>query len=235
MNAFSRSAIAALAFLATGLATTAEATVVITTMPLPVVISPGIRNFATSGADMKGLSVTVAFDGGADSTFTWAATSPSSGGVITPLWSLTVNGDTSTAPWLFSFAMPNTLRLTHLALNGATGFVVFDRDFGNDEGTPGSAAGRDFTFAPGPCVFCIALVNYSGQTAIGGAPPVGDVWQAIDVTFTAGTEPRSDFAFFQDSDNDIRALVPEPETYVLTLFGLGLAAAVVRRRRAAQS
>ena len=57
------------------------------------------------------------------------------------------------------------------------------------------------------------------------------MWQVVDITFTEGTGPRTNFSFVQDTDNDIRALVPEPETYALMLAGLAMLRVVARRRR----
>lgn len=220
--------VAALAVCA--LASTAQAGVTITTTPLPPVDAPGLTGYTTTGANMAGLSVTVAFNGGPDNTFAWATTGATSGGVTTALWSLSLAGDSFGTPWLFSFLSPNNaLQLTHLALNGTTGFTIFDRT-DPSPGTDGSAQGLDFAFASG-CASCNALVNYSGQTGIAGADPLGDLWQAVDVTFSGGTGPRTDFSFVQDTDNDIRAMVPEPETYALMFGGLGLMALIARRRR----
>ena len=235
MQATSRLSIGALALAASAFATSTQAQVVITETPLPVLSIPGLTAFATTGADMGGLQVTVAFNNGPANTFAWAATGPTSGGVTTPLWSLTLANDSFTTPWVFSFLNPAgtvPLQLTRLALNGTTGLTIFDRTFGGATGTPGSEAGLDFSFAAGSCAGCNALVNYSGQTAIGAAAAVGDLWQVVDINFIEGTGPRTNFSFMQDSDNDVRAMIPEPETYALMLGGLGLMALIARRRRA---
>jgi hypothetical protein len=233
MQATSRLSLGALAFAASAFATSTQAQVVITTTPLPVLVAPGLTAFATTGADMAGLSVTVGFTGGPDTTFAWGVTGPSSGGVFTPDWSLTLDGDSFTSPWVFSFLNPAgaALQLRHLTLNGTTGLTIFDRTFGSLEGTPGSSSGLDFAFDAGSCDGCNTLVNYSGQTAIGAAPAVGDLWQAVDITFLDGTGPRETFSFMQDTDNDIRAMIPEPESYALMLGGLGLMTLVASRRR----
>jgi len=46
-----------------------------------------------------------------------------------------------------------------------------------------------------------------------------------------GTGARTNFWFVQDTDNDIRAWVPEPETYALMVGGPGLLSLVAKRRR----
>jgi PEP-CTERM motif len=224
-----RFSLAAMALAGCALVMPAQAGVIISTTPAPPVDSPGLTGFATTGAMMTGLSVTVAFNGGADHTFAWATTGANSGGVTTGLWSLTMDGDSFTSPWVFSFLSPNAGQLTHLQLNGTSGFVIFDRT-APSPGTDGSASGLDFAFSAG-CGSCNGLVNYSGQTGIGGAAPVGDLWQVVDLTFSGETGPRTDFSFVQDTDNDIRAMVPEPETYALMLGGLGLLSLLAKRRR----
>ena len=55
------------------------------------------------------------------------------------------------------------------------------------------------------------------------------------MTFTGGSGPRENFAFVQDTDNDIRAMIPEPETYALMLGGFGLMALIARRRRSTRA
>lgn len=229
----SRISAAVLSLAACTLATTAQAVVIITTTPLPVVNAPGLTGFVTTGAGMSGLSVAVAFNGGALlPAQSWVTTGPAAGGVTTANWSLTLDGDSFSTPWQFSFLNPNAnLQLTHLVLSGLSGFTIFDRTFGGVEGTPGSANGTDFAFAGGTCGGCNATANYSGQTSIGAAAAVGDLWQVVDITFTEGTGPRTNFSFVQDTDNDIRALVPEPETYALMIGGLGLLSLVAKRRR----
>lgn len=207
----------------------ASAQVVITTTPAPVVSIPGLTGFATTGAEMIGLSVAATFSSGFSQTLAWAANGVGSGGVTGTGWSLSLSGDSFSSPWIFSFAAGASLQLTRLTLNGISGLTVFDRtepSFGTD----GSAQGVDFAISSG-CAGCTGTANYSGQTAIGAALPVGDLWQVLDVVFTNGTGPRTSFNFVQDTDNDSRLMVPEPETYALLLGGFGLMAAWASRRR----
>ena len=125
------------------------------------------------------------------------------------------------------------LQLTHLVLSGLSGLTIFDRTFGACRRTVGSANGTDFAFTSG-CDSCNALVNYSGQTSIGGAAAVGDLWQIVDMTFSGGSGPRENFAFVQDTDNDIRFMIPEPETYALMLGGFGLMGLIARRAQSSR-
>jgi hypothetical protein len=223
-------ALAAVALAACAVTATSQAAVVITTTPAPVVDSPGLTGFATTGAMMNGLSITATFSGGLTETVAWSASGATSGGVTGTGWGLSLADDSFSTPWLFTFGVAGQLgQLTHLVMSGTSGFTIFDRTEPS-EGTPGSAQGLDFAFDAG-CDGCNATVNYSGQTGIGGAAPLGDLWQVVDITFTDATGPRADWSFVQDTDNDIRAMVPEPETYALMLGGLGLLSVLAKRRR----
>ena len=85
------------------------------------------------------------------------------------------------------------------------------------------------------CAACDAFVTYSGRTALTGDAPLNDLWQTVTISFIipasgANTGPRTDFSFLQDTDNDVRVNVPEPETYAMMLAGLGLLGFIARRR-----
>ena len=196
---------------------------------------PALTGFATTGSMMDGLAVTAYFNGAAAPTLLWAdiaGGSADDGGVFGNGWSLTLDGDTFTANWNFTFGANNQLQLTRLTLDGLNAFTIFDRTNPN-QGTPGSAQGRDFVITGG-CGGCDGTVTYDYLVSVGGNPAVGDLFQTVDINFaTAGgnTGPRVSFTFGQDTDNDIRITqVAEPGSLALTgLALLGLAA--FRRRR----
>jgi hypothetical protein len=209
----------------------AEAVIVYATGPNDIAI-PGLTGFATTGALMDGLEVTATFANGFTETVTWAAGGgPDAGGVTGTGWSLSVDGDTFTAPWVFDFAPGVQLQLASLFLDGLNALTVFDRtepSFGTD----GSAQGRDWDCVAGNCND--ALVTYDYEVSIGAAAAVGDLWQTVLVDF-GDMGPRGGFSFVQDTDNDIRRggpIVPEPGT--LALLGAGLAGVrfLSRRRQA---
>jgi hypothetical protein len=192
---------------------------------------PGLTGFVTTGADMTGLNISATFSNGLSQTLAWATTGASAGGVFGAGWSLTLNGDSFGGNWLFNFTTLQA-QLTRLVLDGSTGLTVLDRT-NPSPGTPGSASGMDFSFSAGTCGACVATATYGGLTSIGAAAAVGDLFQKVTVDFTGGTGPRTNWSFVQDTDNDSRFVpgVPEPETYVLLLGGLGLVSWVGKRRR----
>ena len=209
------------------------ATVTINTVNAPETVIPGLTAFATTGANMTGLSVRATFSSGLDQTLAWATTGVGAGGVTGAGWSLSVSGDTFTAPWNFSFVNASIGQLSRLILDGSTGLTIFDRTEPSP-GTNGSAQGNDFAFSAF-CATCDAFVTYSGRTALAGDPPLNDLWQTVTISFInpdsgVNTGPRTDFSFLQDTDNDVRVNVPEPETYAMMLAGLGLLGFIARRR-----
>lgn len=203
---------------------------VISTDLSTVVMVPGISQFTTDGADMAGMTVTVNFVGGSE-TVQWAATGASSGAATGASgWSISASGDTfNTNAWSADFG---NLQVTSFVLDGTTGLTLFDRNFDPLPGTPGSADGRDFvsTLLNDDDV----LATYSNVVGIGAAPPVGDIFHILTVSFAEvenGTISGA-FDFTQDTDNDIRIQIPEPA--MLPLFGLGLAGiAIISRKRSA--
>jgi hypothetical protein len=186
---------------------------------------PGLTGFSTTGAMMSNLQITACFSVFGCETRSWATTGAASGGVSGSGWGLSVNGDTFTAPW--NFTTSDSLgQLVTLLLNGHGSFTVFDRTLPSP-GTPGSAQGLDWTTSLNSGT--VIDVTYLDPIGIAGVDPVGDLFKQVFVNF-GQTGPRTNFSFFQDTDNDSRFQVPEPSS--LLLLGLGmLAMAFARRRR----
>lgn len=192
---------------------------------------PGLTGFATTGAMMDGMEVTACFTVLGCQTRSWAdLAAPNSGGVSGSGWALSLTGDSFTAQWLFDFTSDNPGQLISLLLDGRSGLTIFDRTEPN-QGTPGSAQGRDWTTTLNGGT--LIDVTYLDPTNLDGALAVGDLFQQVFVDF-GQTGPRTDFSFQQDTDNDSRftdGKVPEPSTLLLLGIGLlGIAGLRYRRR-----
>jgi len=192
---------------------------------------PALTGFATTGADMDGLSITANFLSGFSQTLLWADTGPASGGVLGTGWGLSLSGDSFGGLWQFTNVRQDGL--SSLRLDGLSAFTIFDRTHGNVEGTPGSALGMDWNCSGASAAVCLnpVTVTYDFLVSVGGNAAVGDLWQTVSVDFGT-TGPLLSFSFVQDTDNDIRQTqVPEPGSLGLLGLALGGLGFFARRRR----
>ena len=115
-------------------------------------------------------------------------------------WALSQDLDTFNVNW--NFDLTDSLgQLVSLLLDGRLALTLFDRT-DPSFGTDGSFRGTDFDSSLPDTT--LIDVTYLNPTGIGGADPVGDIFQQVFIDFGL-TGPRSgDFTFLQDTDNDSR-------------------------------
>jgi len=175
-----------------------------------------ITGFATTGADMEGMNVTVNFLDGTSDSAIWSATVGSSGAASGSDWSLSQPGDTFGGSWSFAYSGLGTI--TSLIIDAVPGNTMFDT--GASPSTPGSALGWPFTFQSGlePTSFA-----YSVPIDISA----GDLFGTLSLFWNSGFTANNSLRFIADTDNGspddpvTPKDVPEP-TAVLSLLAIAM-------------
>lgn len=192
-----------------------------------------MTGFATTGALMGGTDVTVNFLGGGSDTAAWVAGAGSSGSASGTGWSLSLDGDTFSAPWvLANTGLTTILSFTINGLDGNTSFDIV----ATPEASPGSANGKQFESANASNATQItgADATYRNTLSVGGIF-YGDEYVQLDVAFRGtGLTTGNTFSFVADTDNaraDLGGITPAPEPASMALLGAGLAALGYYRRR----
>jgi hypothetical protein len=205
----------------------------------------------TYGDEMGGMTVVATLIRQNGTTFqrngVWTDGIFGSGGVVN--WEnssdddfeLTVWGDTFWEDvWKLDFEFDSAnYRLASLAFDGRPGNTVFDTRFGGNNGTAGSAAGRNFDgFDP---YSGNITATYYNAVSLNGAAPVGDLYANFLLSFGDGSwgqglrERDNAYQFTLDTDNAqlAQASVPEPGSMLLLGTGLVGLASRLRRKKAA--
>lgn len=188
-----------------------------------------LSSFNTTGAEMGGMSIMLNFAGGGSETVAWAATGVDSGAATGTGWTITQSGTTFTnQSWTANFG---SLIVESMMFDGRPGLTVFDATQPSP-GSEGSSLGKNFlTSFAGP-VDDVITATYSRNVMIAANPALSDIYNILDVDFSdiAGGGATGTFTFTQDTDNDIRAVVPIPAALPLFLAALGGLGLVARRR-----
>lgn len=207
-----------------------------------------VTSFTTGGKDMVGMRVTWTFTNGSSSFDTWRELSPTTWGVSLDGFSVQ-NNTANTFQGAWNVVNGTNLSIASVRFNGALGRTVFDcywtgtscANTGSGGAlvtspTVGSAGGTSHTRIGGSYTGAVSG-QYANLVGVGGAAPVGDLFEQLTITFESGLGGGQTYDFRADTDNtDFNAPPPtpvdEPATAMLLAFGalgFGLAA---RRRRA---
>jgi len=185
---------------------------------------------------MVGMDVWVSFSNGSVQHAVWSATGAGSGGAsVSGYFSITESGTTYNANAWTIDNLSRTLAITGFTFFGAPGDTLFDRTFGGQVGTLGSALGKDFSISGN----YIATATYSDILNLTGYPAVGDEFVRLSVAFNPSTylSALSGASFAQDTDNaavhgSITSVPDTASTALMLIVGCGALALAQRRMRA---
>jgi len=194
-----------------------------------------LTGYATSGDMMDGMEVTAGFASGGSETATWADVALGQGQAAGTDWTLFESGDTWDHNWELSNGTATGI-ITSLLIDAGAGDTVFDV-WADAVGTDGSAYGLALDVVSAPADLAI-VATYSGQVALSGYAPVGDLYRYLSLEFTnqGGLGSGEYLIFRTDTDNllyagDIEPQRPIPEPATVLLLGLGIGGLGVFRRR----
>ena len=177
---------------------------------------------------MTGMEVTATFGDGGSTTGFWATTGATAGAASAAGWNLSLDGDTFTADWNFTYTNRS---LTNLFIDAGAGDTVFDV-INSPSLSPGSSIGREIELSVDSPWDINA--TYSGQVAVGGTV-YGDLYRYLSLDFTEYVGTTGNLVSFRaDTDNLVFPLEPNPvpEPTTMILFGTGIAGlAAIRRRK----
>jgi hypothetical protein len=191
-------------------------------------VTPAITQPIVSGNDMGGMLVTALFTDGTFAMGAWGDLGGATWGVSLPSFRLFLGADDPTidSPW--TFLNTSGAGVTRLLFHGSPGLTLFDMVPGLPD-TPGSLVGAPFQLVGGDPF--VTTATYRNLVSVGGALPVPDLFETLDVTFQTPVTLQT-FQFSADTDLAGRiTAAPEPATVTLLAAGLLATAAAARRRR----
>lgn len=192
-----------------------------------------ISEFVTTGDDMDGMVFTVTYADTSTASAVWASTPTVGEGAAVSAGNFSLDLTGTTFENLWTLENLSELAITGFSFSGIEGRTIFDRTFGDVDGTLNSASGMDFEFGP-TFEDWDADVTYAGPVRLEGAgAPVGDLFVDLEVLLTDETiAPSASLTFYQDTDNATFEISNVPEPSAGLAIGLLLSSAFMLRRRA---
>lgn len=215
--------------------------------------APALTTFTTFGENMVGMRVSWSFSDGSFGTANWGAFGPDSYGVNSSDFRVVMGrySDTFMDAWTV-VNRSTTKTLQSVRFNGQPGRIVFDcgwtttgcagrQDPEQLTGSANSARGWSMSTLGfgGDNIYTGGVLGiYANLVGVGGADPVGDLFEQLTIVYSDGMAPGFIHGFRADTDNTSADIpdpitpqpVPEPATAALAMLG-GLAL-LARRRRA---
>jgi hypothetical protein len=203
----------------------------------------GLSNYLATGASMSGMLVSWRFSDNSQFQSVWGDIGGGDCGVDNGGFRLSFNCVGITAVGAWSLQNNSGKTLNTMRLNGAPGRTVFDCGWfgtecgkgivGQVEGTPGSSDGMTFTKVGGSYALD-GVGSYANLVGVGGAAPVGDLFEQFSVGFV-GLPSGQSYEFWLDTDNTSPdapppTVAPEPQTFAMLFAGLAVLGVGARRR-----
>jgi len=222
--------------------TTAQA-ITITTQTGTPYQTDEMSGYETHGNDMVGMQVWAQFSDSTIQSAIWEANGWESGKASAAGFSVSISGDTWNSTWSIQnlLAPPvaggSAPSIVSFWFFGPSGNTVFDRSWGNQAGTPGSASGNDFEFRLLDS-WRNGTATYKDIVNLTGSAAVGDLYASlrVDLNGQSFIAPGATARFYQDADNAAAnsPIRPVPDAgATFGLLSLGLAGIGVLRRRLA--
>jgi hypothetical protein len=218
--------------------------------------APPLTTFQTFGENMLDMKVSWTFTDGSFGTASWGQFGPDNFGVNNAEFRVRLGrfDDTFMAAWSVTNRSA-TKTLSSVRFNGQPGRIVFDcgwtgaRCAPNEDpvmaaGSVNSARGWSLSTIGfgGDDIYRGGVAGeYANAVGVGGAEPVGDLFEQLTISFTDGMAAGFTYGFRADTDNtsdDIPdpippSTVPEPGVAGLALLGALVLFGARRRQRAA--
>jgi hypothetical protein len=211
-------------------------------------LSPALTGFQTTGQLMVGMRVTAVFTDASVFSDSWRDLGGANHGAqVAGRFRLAVGStdDTFSSNWTLSNLATGGPGLRSLRIEGREGRTLFDVCWrtptncanNTEDGTDGSARGWTFETTGGTYGGTVNAL-YTNIVGVGGNPPVGDLYEELNMRFNAdlGMIGGQTYTFRADTDNSRfdnppPTLLPEPSTYAMMATGFAALVAVGRRRR----